>query len=256
MTKKLKFILGLPILMVLGGCTELLQIAQTLETERPLSQYEVVSGLKEALKVGTDSAAGRLALLNGYYGDDLVKILLPQEAEVITKNLSKIPGGDKLVEDVILRINRSAEDAAKEAGPIFFNAITSMTIQDAFAILKGDKHSATQYLKDNTYQELYKLYQPKIEQSLNKEIVAGISTNQSWETLTGKWNQLAGSLTGQIAGLKTVDTKLDQYLTQKALDGLFLKLALEEEKIRTDPLARVTDILRRVFGSKEATATN
>ena len=254
--KKVKLILALPLLMLLGSCAELLQIAQTLETERPLSQYEVVSGLKEALKIGTDSAAGRLALINGYYGDELVKILLPQEAEVITKNLSKIPGGDKLVEDVILRINRSAEDAAKEAGPIFFNAITNMTFQDAFTILKGDKHSATQYLKDNTYQELYKLYQPKIEQSLNKEIVAGISTNQSWETLTGKWNQLAGSLTGQIAGLKKVETKLDQYLTQKALDGLFVKLALEEEKIRTDPVARVTDILKRVFGSKEATGEN
>ncbi len=250
--KTLYAIMLIPAMLILSGCAEMLQIAKTLETDRPLTQYEVVSGLKEALKVGTDSAARRLAIQNGYFGDEMVKILLPPEASIITQNLNKIPGGDKLLQDVILRINRSAEDAAKEVGPIFFNAITNMTIQDGFTILKGDKHSATQYLKTNTYNELFKLYQPKISNSLNKDLVAGISTNDSWETLTGQWNQLAGSLAGQIAGFKKVEVKLDEYLTQKALDGLFLKLALEEEKIRTNPLARVTDIMKRVFGSKEA----
>lgn len=250
--KTLYVVMLIPAIVIMSGCAEMLQIAKTLETDRPLTQFEVVSGLKEALKVGTDSASRRLAIQNGYFGDEMVKILLPPEAAIITQNLNKIPGGDKLLQDVILRINRSAEDAAKEVGPIFFNAITNMTIQDGFTILKGDKHSATQYLKTNTYNELFKLYQPKISNSLNKDLVAGISTNDSWETLTGQWNQLAGSLAGQIAGFKKVEVKLDEYLTQKALDGLFLKLALEEEKIRTNPLARVTDILKRVFGSKEA----
>jgi len=251
--KNIYFSIILAATLTLSGCAELQQIAKTLETNQPLTQMEVVRGLKEALKVGTDSAAGKLGLINGYYGDNLVKILLPPEADVITQNLSKIPGGEKLLQDVILRINRSAEDAAKEAVPVFFRAITNMTIQDAFAILKGDKNSATKYLKNNTNDALFQLYQPKMSNSLNKSIVAGISTNQSWETLTGQWNKLAGSMAGQIAGFKRVDVKLDQYLTQKALDGLFLKLALEEEKIRTDPVARVTDILRRVFGSPEAT---
>ena len=251
--KSIIFSIIMAIALAISGCAELLQIANTYDSSRPLTQIEVVSGLKEALKVGTDSAAGRLGLTNGYYGDNLVKILLPPEAAVITQNLSKIPGGEKLLQDVILRINRSAEDAAKEAGPIFFRAITNMTIQDGFTILKGDKNSATKYLKSNTNTALFQLYQPKISNSLNKDIVAGISTNESWETLTGQWNSLASSMVGQIAGFKRVDVKLDDYLTQKALDGLFLKLALEEEKIRTDPVARVTDILKRVFGSAEAT---
>lgn len=250
--KKTYFIIVISALLTISGCAEMLEIAKTFDADRPLTQFEVVSGLKEALKVGTDSAAGRLAMINGYYGDELVKILLPPEASVITKNIGKIPGGEKLLQDIILRINRSAEDAAKEAGPIFFNAVTNMTIQDGFTILKGNKNSATQYLKTNTYNELFRLYQPKIKSSLDKDLIAGISTNESWETLIGQWNQLAGSIAGQIAGFKKVETKLDEYLTQKALDGLFLKLALEEEKIRTNPMARVTEILKRVFGSKEA----
>lgn len=236
--------------LFLFGCAEVLQIARTFESEKILTQNEVVAGLKEALKVGTDSASNRLAKINGYYSDELVKILLPPEAEIITKNLSRIPGGEKLINDVILRINRSAEDAAKEVAPVFYRAITNLTIQDGFAILRGDKNSATQYLKNNTYNELYDLYQPKISYSLNKEIVSGISTNKSWETLTRQWNQLAGSVAGQIAGFNKVETKLDDYLTKKALDGLFLKLANEEEKIRTDPVARVTDILKRVFSNQ------
>lgn len=252
MIRSIYYFVMIPVMLLVSGCAEMMQIAKTLETDRPLTQYEVVNGLKEALKVGTDSAAGRLALVNGYYGDQLVKILLPPEAAIITQNLGRIPGGEKLLKDVILRINRSAEDAAKEAGPVFYKAVTNMTIQDGFAILKGDKNSATQYLKSNTFNELFQLYQPKISHSLNKDLIGGISTNDSWETLTGQWNQLAGSLAGQIAGFKKVEIKLDEYLTQKALDGLFLKLAVEEEKIRTDPVARVTDILKRVFGSKEA----
>ena len=117
--KSIIFSIIMAIALAISGCAELLQIANTYDSSRPLTQIEVVSGLKEALKVGTDSAAGRLGLTNGYYGDNLVKILLPPEAAVITQNLSKIPGGEKLLQDVILRINRSAEDAAKEAGPIF-----------------------------------------------------------------------------------------------------------------------------------------
>lgn len=235
---------------MISSCTELLQVVQTIDSERPLSEMEVVSGLKEALRVGSDSAAGGLSKLNGYYADQAVKILLPPEAAVITDNLHRIPGGEKLLEDLIIRINRSAEDAAKEAGPIFWNAITQMTIQDGFTILKGENNAATQYLKTNTYQQLYRLYQPKLQTSLDKKLIAGISTNESWETLTSQWNKLAGSLAGQIAGFNKVEVELDSYLTNKALDGLFLKLAQEEAKIRTDPMARVTDILRRVFGKQ------
>lgn len=233
-----------------SACTELLQVVQTIDTDRPLTQTEVVSGLRQALQVGSDSAAGTLARLNGYYGDQAVKILLPPEAAMITDNLHRIPGGEKLLEDVILRINRAAEDAAREAAPVFVSSIRQMTIQDGFAILRGEQDAATSYLRSTTYDQLFALYQPKLKTSLDKKLVGNISTNESWETLTGQWNRLAGSLAGQIAGLNKVEVQLDAYLTDRALDGLFLKLAEEEEKIRTEPAARVTALLQRVFGSQ------
>ncbi|HHT99681.1 DUF4197 domain-containing protein [Xiashengella succiniciproducens] len=235
---------------VLSSCTELLQVVQTLETNQALTQTEVVSGLKEALRVGSDSAAMKLAKLNGYYGDPAVKLLLPPEAAIITDNISRIPGGEKLVEDLILRINRAAEDAAREAAPVFLNAIRQMTIQDAFTILKGENNAATQYLKANTFNELFNLYQPKLKSSLDKKLVAGVSANETWNNLTGQWNKVAGSMVGQVAGFKKVEVQLDSYLTNKALDGIFLKLAEEEAEIRNDPAARVTEILKRVFGSR------
>lgn len=239
---------------VLSSCTELLQVVQTLETNQTLTQTEVVSGLKEALRVGSDSAAMKLAKLNGYYGDPAVKLLLPPEAAIITDNISRIPGGEKLVEDLILRINRAAEDAAREAAPVFLNAIRQMTIQDAFTILKGENNAATQYLKANTFNELFNLYQPKLKSSLDKKLVAGVSANETWNNLTGQWNKVAGSMVGQVAGFKKVEVQLDSYLTNKALDGIFLKLAEEEAEIRNDPAARVTEILKRVFGSSRIAA--
>ncbi|MDI9539128.1 MAG: DUF4197 domain-containing protein [Bacteroidota bacterium] len=239
---------------VLSSCTELLQVVQTLETNQALTQTEVVSGLKEALRVGSDSAAMKLAKLNGYYGDPAVKLLLPPEAAIITDNISRIPGGEKLVEDLILRINRAAEDAAREAAPVFLNAIRQMTIQDAFTILKGENNAATQYLKANTFNELFNLYQPKLKSSLDKKLVAGVSANETWNNLTGQWNKVAGSMVGQVAGFKKVEVQLDSYLTNKALDGIFLKLAEEEAEIRNDPAARVTEILKRVFGSNRIAA--
>ena len=244
MTKKI-----LPVIAVFmfSACAELKQIAERMESG-PLTNQEVIEGLKQALTIGADSAASRLAAVDGYYRDELVRIMLPPEAEIITENLSLLPGGAKLVEDIILRINRSAEDAAREAAPIFNRAVTGMTIQDGFTILRGENDAATQYLKAQTHGQLYDLYQPRIKSSLDKPLVGNISTTESWETLTGQWNRLAGSAAGRIADLKPVETDLAAYLTEQALDGLFLKLAQEELKIRTDPAARVTDLLRRVFG--------
>ncbi len=214
-----------------------------------LTESEVASGLREALRVGTDTATTILGLTDGYYKDKLVKILLPEEANIILDNIKLVPGGAALVENVILGINRSAEDAAKEAGPIFKEAIVNITITDAFTILKGDSVSATRFLRTGTYDNLYALYNPKIQKSLDKKLLGTISTNDAWKTLTQSWNLVAGSIAGQVAGLKTVNTDLDAHLTNKALDGLFLKVASEEKDIRQDPLARVNDILKRVFGS-------
>lgn len=237
------------IAFLLVGCAELGQIMQTLPVEAPLTETEVANGLKEALITGANNSSSILSAKDGYYGDELLKILLPEEASVIIDNLSKIPGGDKLVEDVVLGINRAAEDAAKEVAQVFIGSIKQMTINDAFSILKGENNAATQYLITNTRTELFSLYKPKIQESTKKDLVAGVSTKDSWDALTGKWNKLANSVAGKIAGFKPVNVDLDNYLTNKALDGVFLKVEEEEKKIRDNVSARVTPLLKKVFGT-------
>ncbi len=266
------------LLISLNSCDELFSNLKDLDNS--LTEAEVIEGLKEALTVGSGNAAGILSVADGYFKDENVKILLPDEIDVITDNLhyldniGSLPslpfldndniinqiaklGGSEYVEglinDLILSINRSAEDAAKEVAPIFKNAITNMTIQDGFTILRGENNEATQYLKVNTYDNLVDLYSPKINTSLSREFVGDMSALQIWNELTGLWNQLDSysDILNQFFDYKTIDTQLDTFLTEKALDGLFLKLAIEEELIRTDPIARVTDILERVFGYEE-----
>ncbi len=234
-------------LSILTACAELTQVANQLDIDIPLTEEDIAKGLKEALRVGTDSAVATLSQLNGYYGDDLVKILLPEEAKIIVDNANIIPEGQKVIDDVILSINRAAEDAAKEAGSIFYQAITEMTITDAVNILNGSQNEATNYFKSKTYDKLFDLYNPKIKTSIDKEIISGVSAGKTWDTMTKNYNTLANSFVGKMADLKPVDIDLNEYLTQKALDGLFLKIETEEKLIRTDPAARVTDILKRVF---------
>jgi len=244
-----------PLIFLFGlfGCAELMQLAETaFDEDQPLTQNEIIAGLKEALIVGTANSTTLLGKTDGYYKDDLVKILLPQEADLIVENINRIPGGDQLVEDVLLKINRAAEDAVDEAKPIFVNSIKKMTISDAIGILNGNDNAATEYLHKTTYPELFKLYRPKIKASVEKKLVGNISTKDSWDTLTKKWNNVAQSLIGQVAGFKSVEIELEDYLTEKALEGLFLKIADEEKKIREEPLARVNDILKRVFGSLDS----
>lgn len=245
---KLKIIAVTVVFIMLTACAELMNVIQTTGT-LPLTEGDVIAGLKEALTTGAKNSAQRLAAENGYYGDAAVKILLPPEARTIVDNISKLPGGEKLVEDVVLRINRAAEDAAKEAAPIFVSSITSMSIADAWGILKGNDNAATTYLKNTTFQQLYNLYKPKIQVSTEKKIIGNVSTKDSWNTLTTRWNTLANSIAGKVANLKPVNTELDDYLTNMALTGMFSKVEAEELKIRKDVSARVTPLLQRVFGS-------
>jgi len=248
---KAKYIIIAAAVVLLTACAELLTMVQT-SGPAPLTENEVISGLKEALITGAKNSSQILSAENGYYGDLAVKILLPDEAKVIVDNISKIPGGNKLVDDVVLRINRAAEDAAKEAAPVFINSITQMTVQDAFNILRGADNAATSYLRNTTYNELYALYKPKIQASTDKDIVGTVSTTDSWNALTGKWNTLANSVAGKVADLKPVNTDLNDYLTNKALNGIFLKVEAEELKIRKDVSARISPILQRVFGSLDS----
>jgi hypothetical protein len=218
-----------------------------------LSDSEIIAGLKEALTIGTDTAVSIVAQLDGYYKDEIIKILLPPEADIIINNLNKPIlqgiGLDLLVEDLVLKINRAAEDAAVGAAPIFRDAIFSMTISDGYNILHGEDTAATHYLRENTFNELFQLFAPVMQSSLDKDIVAGVSAQDTWSTLTGQYNAIANSLPGMVAGLEPVNTDLGEWVTAKGMNGLFVKIAEEEIAIRKDPLARVTDLLQRVFGS-------
>ncbi|MDT8401653.1 MAG: DUF4197 domain-containing protein [Bacteroidales bacterium] len=235
--------------LLLTSCAELMTALKTVSGDAPLTEAEVIEGLKEALITGARNSAGKLAAQNGYYGDELIKIYMPPEASVIVDNISKIPGGQQLVDDVVLRINRAAEDAAKEVAPVFVSSIRQMTLRDAFDILRGENDAATQYLRNTTWDELFNLYSPRIRASVEKDLVGDISTQDSWDALTEQWNKFATSLAGRIAGMKPVETKLGDYLTGKALDGMFVKVAGEELKIRQDVNARVSPLLKKVFGS-------
>ena len=208
----MKKILSLILLCtMLWSCAEMQTVLEqyNLEQYKPLTDSEVSNGLKEALRVGSVNAAGILSVEDGFYKDELVKILLPPEAQQITKNISLIPGGKELVEKVEIRLNRAAEDAVKEAAPIFASAITEMTIADAFGILKGNDDAATQYLKTKTSGKLKDLFMPKVKASLDKKLLANLSTNESWNLLTSNYNKVAGTFAGKLANLEPVNTKLD-----------------------------------------------
>jgi hypothetical protein len=238
--------------------------------ETGLTTEEVVDGLKTALIVGTDSSSTQLSISDGYYRDQAVKILLPPEADIIVDNLDNpilsTLGLDVAVENVVKSINRAAEDAASESAPIFKDAITSLSISDAWSILKGtnpanvkkssgefDSTAATQYLISTTYQPLYDNFSPKINASLGKNLGLGFSATQAWNTLTSNYNSVANTLVGQLAGLTPVNTSLGGYCTEKALDGLFLKVGEQERSIRQNPLKWATtavgNILEKVFGN-------
>lgn len=240
------------ILLTVSSCSELMQIASqyanTGTTSGVVTNAENISGLKSSLNVGIEKAVGNLGVENGFYKDAAFKLLLPKDAQPIIDNIRLIPGGEALVDKAVLSLNRSAEDAVKEATPIFKTAITNMSITDAVGILFGKDNAATEYLRKSTYTQLKAAFAPKIQTSLEKPLVANVSTTKTWNTLTSNYNKVAGSAVGSIAGLKTVNVNLTDYVTEKALDALFVKVAAEEKSIRTNPLARVNDLLKKVFG--------
>lgn len=198
-----------------------------------LSNDEIIAGLKDALRVGTDSSTSRLSKVDGYFADLAVKILMPEEARKVEKTLRSI-GMGKVVDRAILSMNRAAEDAAKGVGNIFWNAIKSMSIKDGLQILRGGDFAATDYLKKTTTLELTNKFRPVIETSLAK-----VDATKYWKDVFSTYNKFSSS---------PVNTDLTAYVTEKALGGLFYNIGLEEQKIRKDPAARVTDILKKVFG--------
>ncbi len=202
--------------------------------EANLTDDQIIEGLKEALKVGTENSVNNAHQTDGYFGNLNIKIPFPQDALFVKDALEAI-GLSALTNELILKINRAAEDAADEAKPIFLNAILAMTFSDALNILNGADDAATQYLRTNTYDQLKTAFKPDIEQSLNT-----VGATTAWSSVTTAYNQLPLH--------DPVNTDLADYSTGKALDGLFYLVAQEEGKIRNDPAARVTEILQTVFG--------
>ncbi len=214
----------------------------------PLTQTEVVKGLKNALAIGTDTAVRRLNVTNGFLQDAAIKVLLPPEAQNIMKYITKVPGGQALIDKTITALNRAAEDAAGTASPIFVSAIKNMSIADAFGILRGADTSATHYLRNATFGKLKTAFTPKISQSLSKPLVFNTSAEKLYTNLIKTYNtaSLGGALFPKINS-----NNLTDYVTAKALNGMFLKISEEEKQIRKSPAHRVTSILQRVFGNKK-----
>jgi hypothetical protein len=202
-----------------------------------LSNADILDGLREALKVGTQNASGKLNKTNGFFTNQLIKILMPPEAKKIESTLRSF-GFNKQCDNLILSMNRAAEDAAGQAVPIFVNAIMHMTINDGLSILRGGNNAATIFLKQATSSALTTAFRPVIENSLNK-----VGATRYWSDVFTTYNKLP------ITRNK-VNTDLAAYVTERALNGLFTTVAEEEANIRQNPSARVSGILQKVFGGE------
>lgn len=198
------------------------------------SVLEIGQGIKEALQIGVSASADRLSVKDGFLGNLAVKILMPPEAQKVEKTLRNI-GLNKLCDNVITSLNRAAEDAATEAKPIFIAAIKQMTLTDAKNILLGENDAATAYFKRVTSAQLSQKFNPIVNNSLNK-----VNAAKYYGELTAQYNRLPL--------VKPVNTDLTAYVTQKAIDGLFIEIAKEELKIRDNFSARSTGLLQKVFG--------
>lgn len=220
------------------GCDVVAQLPNMTTTTGtstlPLTEGEVSNGLKEALKVGIRNAVTQTSAENGYYGNALIKIPFPEEAERVKSTLTDL-GFGSLVQNFEESMNHAAEQASVQATNIFVDAITQMSITDAMGILGGADDAATQYLKRTTEPQLVNSFNPIIKTALDNGDVT-----KYWEQITTKYNQ--------IPFVTKVNTDLTGYVTQAAIDGLFTMVAQEEKDIRENPEARVTSILKRVFG--------
>lgn len=197
-----------------------------------LTTEDVITGLKEALNNGVNTGTAKLSAMDGFFANAAIKILMPPEAEKVEKTLRNV-GLGKEVDDAILSMNRAAEDAAKSAAPIFLNAIKQMSISDAWGILRGGDTAATAYLRKTTTASLTNAFKPVIDNSLQK-----VDATKYWNTVFTAYNKFS---------LNKVNPDLSSYVTDKALNGIFYEIAQQEIQIRKDPVARTTDILKKVF---------
>jgi len=238
--KRLALVLSFACLSIsFSGCETANQVLGGLgqTTGGELTSGEIVMGLKDALSIGAQRSSSQLSATDGFFANAAIKILLPEEAKKVENTLRSL-GMSSLVDKAVLSKNRAAENDSKSASDIFENAIKQMTITDAVGILRGGDNAATNYFKAKTTDALTQAFRPVIEKSLQN-----VNATKYWSDVTSVYNKFSQN---------KVNTDLAAYVTGRALDGIFYQLSLEEQKIRKDPVARTTDILKKVFGSRMA----
>lgn len=242
--KKRFFILALPFIFSLQGCSELQSVVKNLPTSgssssssTSLSSSTIASGLKQALELGVTSGVESLSKENGYFNDELTKILLPDELQKVDKAMRSI-GMSSLADKGLKVLNTAASDAVSEAAPIFISSIKNLSISDAIGLLNGGDLAATNYLKENTYSSLETAFQPKIKASL-----ASSGADKIWSNIITRYNK--------IPLVKPVEANLTSYVTQQAINGLFTKIGQKEDDIRSNVGARTTSLLQKVFAAQK-----
>lgn len=206
-------------------------------SSKSLSSLDISNGLKEALNKGIDKQVTKLTAVDGFYKNELVKILLPEELQKVDKMLRKM-GMSSLADKGILMLNRAAEDAVKESTPIFVDAVKNMSFTDAKNILMGNDSAATTYLQTSTTTPLYAKFNPVIQSSFAK-----VGADKVWATIIKKYNS--------IPLVTKVNPDLTDYTTNKALEGVFKMIAVEEKNIRTNINSRTSTLLKKVFAKQD-----
>ncbi|GAB3715432.1 DUF4197 domain-containing protein [Flavobacterium koreense] len=223
--------------LTLSSCAEMQQIANQLPGVLEQGNVDIAGGLKEALNNGINKQVTKLTAVDGFYKNEMVKILLPEELQKVDAGLRKI-GLGKLADDGLKAINRTAEDAVKQATPIFVDAIKGMTFTDAKNILMGNESAATTYLQSSTSTALYAKFNPVIKNSFAK-----VGADKVWANIITKYNS--------IPLVKKVNPDLTDYTTNKAMEGVFKMISVEEKNIRTDLNSRTSDLLKKVFALQD-----
>ena len=233
----LRKLLLLLLFLSFHSCAELQQVVNELPDATGISNDEITSGLREALNMGIDKQVTKLTQKDGYFKNELVKILLPEELQKVDKALRDI-GLSSLADEGLKVLNRAAEDAVKEATPIFVDAVKEITFTDAKNILLGNDDAATQYLTTKTQTSLYDKFHPVINDSFKK-----VGADQIWENLITRYNS--------IPFTNNVNPDLTDYVTGEALEGVYTMIAVEEKEIRNKISSRTTDLLRKVFALQD-----
>lgn len=231
-----KIVLLVSSFFYLSSCADLQSIMNSTQQGGALTSVDISNGLKQALELGISQGVDLLSQKDGYYGSSLAKILFPEPLQKVDNTLRSI-GLGSLSDEGVKLLNRAAEDAVTEAKPIFINAVKNLSFSDATAILTGGKNAATDYLKKTTTQSLIQAFSPKIQASLGK-----VGADQVWSSIIDKYNA--------VPLVTKVNPDLTSYVTEKAIDGLFLQIAQKEEDIRTNVASRTTPLLQKVFAKQ------